>query len=310
MPVFPLAYVPKDFALDKNGKLPNNSGWGAPRAAGYPIHAAVDIGAPAGTPIRAVDWGVVMELSGSGFYAGTGVIGINHPMFIARYAEIKPAKGLVIGTSVMQGQVIGEIIAANNKDRTQMLHFEMFNGTERGSLTDRSVKPHERRKDVIDPTPFVMAWADELKAHQAEVTELTDNAPAKFTWLGALQKTHSLEEVRQATKAAGFKQHSVKIDARIMPVPDFVYHPRFGKLPNPEKQRTQVNEYWSKQVDKGYAIIRLSLALGGWMHFKEWVLAKHWDAYMNASADHAHVALYKDSGELLTVAAVEAMGRA
>jgi hypothetical protein len=47
----------------------------------------------------------VIEFTRTGFYAGTGSIGIRHPEFVARYAEINPAKGLWEGTLVQQGQI-------------------------------------------------------------------------------------------------------------------------------------------------------------------------------------------------------------
>jgi hypothetical protein len=41
-----------------------------------------------------------------------------------------------------------------------------------------------------------------------------------------------------------------------------------------DHERTQVNEFWSKPVDKGHAVVRMAQALGQWIHFKEWVLEK------------------------------------
>jgi len=36
-----------------------------------------------------------------------------------------------------------------------MLHFEMYEGTATGDLTDRSSKGFERRKDLMDPTEYL-----------------------------------------------------------------------------------------------------------------------------------------------------------
>lgn len=306
-PIFPLPFVPDEFVALSNGSDPRGLGWGAPRnpPEKYGLHAAVDLLAPARTPVLAVDWGYIVELYREGYYLNTGVIGIRHPMFVARYGEIQPAKGLGIGTVVQQGQVIGEVVTANNAKRTQMLHFEMFDDLETGSLSDKSNKPYNRRRDVIDPTPFLRSWADQLKADQAEVTELADKAPKTFPWLGALRPLSTTDDVRKALKDAGFRQESVKKEVRLMPVAEFVWHPRFGKFPNPNRERSQLSEFWSKAVDGGQAVVRLSLALGGWTQFKEWVLARHWDAYMKQVADHVPVAVYDDAGKLFTVAAVE-----
>ncbi len=308
-PIFPLAFVPKEFVALMSGSDPRGLGWGSPRKPPekYGLHAAVDLLAPAGTPVRAVDWGSVIELYREGYYINTGVVGIRHPMFVARYGEIRPARGLGIGTVVQQGQIIGEVIIANNDDRTHMLHFEMFNDLESGSLSDTSNKPYNRRRDVINPTPFLQSWADQLKADQAELTELADRAPQTFPWVGALTPLWSMDDVRKALKDAGFRQESVKIEVRLMPVPEFVWYPRFGKVPNPNRERSQLSEFWSKPVDNGYAVVRLTQAMGRWEHFKEWVLARHWDSYLKRSVDHVPVAVYDDAGKLFTLAAVEAI---
>ena len=113
--------VLKDFKLDSSGHLPSGTGWGKDRGGGYPPHAATDVLAPVGTLILAVDWGTIIEFTRTGFYAGTGSIGIRHPEFVARYAEINPAKALSEGTLVQQGQIIGEVAQANNEKKTHKL---------------------------------------------------------------------------------------------------------------------------------------------------------------------------------------------
>ena len=307
MPVFPLAYVPDDFTILANGKDPKGIGWGAPRNAGYPNHAAVDLLAPAGTPVRAVDWGVVMEYAETGFYLNSGVIGITHPMFVARYAEIKPRKDLRIGSSVKEGEIIGEIVAVNNQSRSQMLHFEMFDNIVSGSLSNPSNQPYQRRSDVIDPLPFLRAWADELKVDQADIAELTANAPATLPWKGSLATLRTIDEARQAAREAKFTEHKVKVKSRLLPLPEFVYHPRLGKLPNPNRERTETSEYWSRPVGKGVAIVRITQAMGRWAIFKEWVLASQWERYLKAGTDRVNVAIYDEDGKLVTVAAVEVL---
>ena len=306
MPIFPMPYVPKDFKLDSSGHLPSGTGWGKDRGGGYPPHAATDVVAPVGTPILAVDWGTIIEFTRTGFYAGTGSIGIRHPEFVARYAEINPAKGLSEGTLVQQGQIIGQVAQANNEKKTHMLHFEMFADTQSGDLSDTSNKPYERRGDIYDPQPYLMAWAEELKAHKGEIEKLADAAPNKFTWLGPMTNLMSDDAIRNACKNAGFTQKSTSITIIRKPVPEFVFHPRFGKFKNPNLEHTDTDEYWSRPTKDGYAVLRIAHAMGRWATFKEWVLAEHWDAYLKQGT-HVHVAVYNDAGDLLTVAAIESL---
>ena len=273
---------------------------------GIPPHAATDVLAPVGTPILAVDWGTIIEFTRTGFYAGTGSIGIRHPEFVARYAEINPAKGLSEGTLVQQGQIIGEVAQANNEKKTHMLHFEMFADTQSGDLSDPSNKPYERRGDIYDPQPYLMAWAEELKAHKGEIGKLADTAPKKFTWLGPMTNLMSDDAIRNACKNAGFTQKSTSITIIRKPVPEFVFYPRFGKFKNPNLERTDTDEYWSRPTGDGYAVLRIAHAMGRWATFKEWVLAEHWDAYLKQGT-HVHVAVYSDAGDLLTVAAIESL---
>ena len=36
-----------------------------------------------------------------------------------------------------------------------MLHFELYAGTIAGKLSNRNNKPHERRADLLNPTPLL-----------------------------------------------------------------------------------------------------------------------------------------------------------
>ena len=59
----------------------------------------------------------------------------------------KAADGIRLGSSVRSGQVIAYV---GKMFHLSMLHFELYSGTGRGPLTDRSNKPFQRRGDLID----------------------------------------------------------------------------------------------------------------------------------------------------------------
>jgi hypothetical protein len=39
-----------------------------------------------------------------------------------------------------------------------MLHFELYSGTATGPLTDRTRTGFERRRDLVNPTDYLLAW--------------------------------------------------------------------------------------------------------------------------------------------------------
>jgi hypothetical protein len=119
-------------------------------------HAAVDLKFAPDTPIRAIDDGTV-EVAPSPFYEGTKAFAVDHGWCVARYGEIrKAAPGFGrVGASVKRGEIIayvGELDSGNS-----MLHLELYTGTGRGPLTDRSRLPFQRRGDLLDPMDFIRA---------------------------------------------------------------------------------------------------------------------------------------------------------
>ena len=118
------------------------------------LHAGVDLYAPIGTPIYAMDDGVVAK-NIYAFYLGTFALEVTHSKFLARYGEIsKVAPGIRKGVKVKKGQLItyvGELRGLN----MSMLHIELYSGKGTGPLTVRNRKPYMRRSDLIDPTPVL-----------------------------------------------------------------------------------------------------------------------------------------------------------
>lgn len=158
MPVFPLATVPAEGFQKSAG---HNRWFGGYRKKGR-IHAACDLIARRGTPVYAVDAGQIKKIRY--FYEGTDEIVIRHTNFVVRYGEVernKVPENISENQWVKPGQLIGWVGALG------MLHFEMFQGTIEGYLTQewnkktyKYVTPGNfyRRPDLLNPTPFLDEW--------------------------------------------------------------------------------------------------------------------------------------------------------
>lgn len=128
-------------------------------------HAGCDIYAPAGSDIRAIADGVVVDKHR--FYWHTDQITVDHGGFIARYGEIDPRSSeLKVGEKVKRGQVIakvGQLIMPNGEKYKQcMLHFELYGSstpvTKQPLSNDTS--PFKRRDDLVNPTATLDAADD------------------------------------------------------------------------------------------------------------------------------------------------------
>jgi murein DD-endopeptidase MepM/ murein hydrolase activator NlpD len=150
MATFPLPFRPKE-DYHKGGRK-----FGAGREGGGRKHAACDLIAPKGTEIYAVEDGVVVR-GPYDFYHGTDAIEfkLKSSGRIVRYCEIKGlARGVHVGSKLKEGDPIAFV---GKMYRDSMLHFEMYEGTATGGLSDRSNKPYNRRKDLMDPTEYLDA---------------------------------------------------------------------------------------------------------------------------------------------------------
>lgn len=167
MAIFPLSFIPK---------LPYSTGgrrFGDQR--GSMLHPGCDLIAPQGTPILAVESGIVVAGPYS-FYRGTFAIEVQHPLFIVRYCEIeRVAPGVARGARVKEGQTIAFV---GKMFVDSMLHLEMYKGTEKGPLTRKDILPYKRRKDLIDLTPYLNQWAIQLRAKQNK----SGQSPALGDW--------------------------------------------------------------------------------------------------------------------------------
>jgi len=128
--------------------------FGAPRSGGRRLHAGVDLIAPFGTKIRAIADGVVIQAPYY-FYSGTNALEVDHPgIGVVRYGEISISKAVRLkgGDRVKAGEVIAYV--GRLESGSSMLHFELYSGKAKGSLTVGQ-GPYMRRRDLINPSTLV-----------------------------------------------------------------------------------------------------------------------------------------------------------
>jgi murein DD-endopeptidase MepM/ murein hydrolase activator NlpD len=140
---FPLPFVPTTSYKGGNGFGGNRD-----KVRKGLVHAANDLAAPWGTPVLAMEDGVVVREPYS-FYSGTWALEIKHPLFIARYGEIARQTEVHAGDAVLKGQVIAYV---GDQPGSDMLHLEFFTGKLTGDLSysPGTHPPYDRRDDVFD----------------------------------------------------------------------------------------------------------------------------------------------------------------
>jgi len=168
---FPLAYVPTQ-------SYRGGRGFGASREKVRKglRHGAVDLMAPPGTPVLAMDDGVVVG-GPSPFFRGTYALEVQHPTFLTRYCEIARNAEVAFASPVKAGQVIAYV---GNQPGHDMLHLEMYSGAVQGDLTQTG-RPYDRREDLIDPTPYLDGLIRTVANVEGEKYEFwTDAGGRKF----------------------------------------------------------------------------------------------------------------------------------
>lgn len=142
----------------------------ANRDNGRRAHAGCDLYFPKGTTIHAVGAGTVIR-GPYPFYAETFAIEIDHGSFVVRYGEVQASAFVREGDHVAAGQPIakvGHLVGITVP--SDMLHFELYDKSAHGKLTvpasesamTPNGKPFMRRKDLIDPTPKLNEWKNNL----------------------------------------------------------------------------------------------------------------------------------------------------
>lgn len=155
-------------------KLPNVGWTGGPRGfasnrnRGQRAHAGCDLYFPVGTTMHAITDGVVTE-GPYAFYLETFALEVDHGDFLARYGEVQKSTMVKKGDRIKRGQPIAKVGKLKGLNVT-MLHLELYDKSASGQLTvigAGSKKradgvPFMRRKDLIDPTPLLNDWKDNL----------------------------------------------------------------------------------------------------------------------------------------------------
>lgn len=145
---FPLKFRPPESYHEAPRKF------GARRDHGARKHAGCDLYAPLGTPVYSVEFGKVIAIYE--FYLTSWAVEVDHGNFIVRYGEVQKnvAPGITVGAEVLPGDLIGYVGRLKGLALT-MLHFEMYDKSSKGPLTDRKRPPYQRRSDLLDPTTYL-----------------------------------------------------------------------------------------------------------------------------------------------------------
>jgi murein DD-endopeptidase MepM/ murein hydrolase activator NlpD len=146
--------------------------FGANRNNGTRAHAGCDLYFPQGTWIHAVADGKIVR-GPTYFYADTYALEVDHGDVLVRYCEVHGQAPVRAGDIVQAGQRIarvGRLVGITVP--SDMLHIEVYNKTASGPLTvpaEASARradnvPFGRRRDLVDPTPFLNDWMARLPA--------------------------------------------------------------------------------------------------------------------------------------------------
>lgn len=125
------------------------------------VHEGVDLYAPIGTPVMAVEAGVIVSIepftgpaAGSSWWLDTMSVMVEGESGVVLYGEIEPLPGIRVGMKVDLGQCLGELVQVLRTDKGRpmtMLHLELHVAGTREALEWTNSRPVTLR----DPTPFL-----------------------------------------------------------------------------------------------------------------------------------------------------------
>jgi murein DD-endopeptidase MepM/ murein hydrolase activator NlpD len=152
-----------EFPLSKytNSFMGGMAEFGHKRGKGRRLHAACDLYQTRNAPISSVAGGTIIR-SLYKFYQGTWAVEVKHQGgFVVRYGEMtgKSVKGQKNNKKVTRGQLVGYMGKVNSNCCEPMLHFELYSGKKKGSLSGNG--KYKRRSDLINPTKDLLKWRKE-----------------------------------------------------------------------------------------------------------------------------------------------------
>lgn len=131
----------------------------------HDIHTGVDLVAPHGTPVFAMEEGVVVaiiqdftgEEAGSPWWNPTSAVMVEDGSGVWLYGEIQPASSLKVGDKVDTADTLGYVQTVLKVDKgapMSMLHIERY---KRGCRAPVDVWAHgePQHEALIDPTPML-----------------------------------------------------------------------------------------------------------------------------------------------------------
>lgn len=127
------------------------------------VHEGVDLYCPEGTPVNAVEDGVVVlrqnftgPKANSPWWHDTEALLVEGESGVIVYGEIAPRENMHVGTRVKRGEEIGTVVRVLTEDKGRpmsMLHLELHARGTRDTYEWPVQGP--RPPSLIDPTPFL-----------------------------------------------------------------------------------------------------------------------------------------------------------
>ena len=125
-------------------------------------HEGIDLYAPHGTPVFAVEAGTVVAVkpftgphAGLPWWLDTWVVFVEGPSGVVLYGEVEPS--VAPGDVLAAGQVLGTVSTVLSKDKGRpraMLHLELHTAGSR--IAPEWLVHDERPAQLLDPTPYLM----------------------------------------------------------------------------------------------------------------------------------------------------------
>lgn len=154
-----------DLASEVELPLPPHCGAFAVRRTKH-THEGIDLYAPHGAPVAAVEDGVVVHLddftgpkAGSAWWLDTQAIMVASEAWVVCYGEVRARDDLQVGSKVRAGEVIGTVATVLAKDKGRpraMLHFEMYRSGYLGPPVTWEPPELPRPEPLLDPTEHLI----------------------------------------------------------------------------------------------------------------------------------------------------------